>query len=50
MVDGKGGNCKRCLKWGGEGGGAGRSLINLSENILKQGVGKGKSCSWGRKY
>ena len=38
---GWGGGCsERCLKWGG-----GRSLRDLSKNILKQGVGKGKSCS-----
>ena len=30
------------MKWGGEGGG---SLRDLSKNILKQEVGKGKSCS-----
>ena len=33
---------ERCLKWGGGG-----SLRDFSKNILKQGVGKGKSCSWG---
>ena len=37
-----GGSSERCLKWGGGGGG---SLRDLSKNILKQGVGKGKSCS-----
>ena len=37
-----GGSSERCLKWGGGGGG---SLKDLSKNILKQGVGKGKSCS-----
>ena len=31
-----------CLKWGGGGGG---SLRDPSKNILKQGVGEGKSCS-----
>ena len=36
------GSSERCLKWGGGGGG---SLRDLSKNILKQGVGKGKSCS-----
>ena len=36
------GSSERCLKWGG---GGGRSLRDLSENILTQGVGKGKSCS-----
>ena len=30
-----------CLKWGGGGG----SLRDLSKNISKQGVGKGKTCS-----
>ena len=35
-----GGSSERCLKWGGGG-----SLKDLSKNILKQGVGKGKSCS-----
>ena len=38
--DGVGGSSERCLKWGGGG-----SLRDLSKNILKQGVGKGKSCS-----
>ena len=33
---------ERCLKWGGGGWG---SLRDLSKNILKKGVGKGKSCS-----
>ena len=42
MVDGVRGNSERCLKWGGGGGG---SLRDLPKNILKQGVGKGKSCS-----
>ena len=42
MVDEEGGSSERCLKWGGRGGG---SLRNLSQNSLKQGVGKGKSCS-----
>ena len=36
---GRGSSSERCLKWGGEGGG---SLRDLSKNILKQGVGKGK--------
>ena len=40
----RGGSSERCLKWGGEGGG---SLRDLSKNILEQGVGKGKSCSYG---
>ena len=39
VVDGVGGTSERCLKWGGGG-----SLRDLSKNILKQGVGKGKSC------
>ena len=40
VVDGVGASSERCLKWGGGG-----SLRDLSKNILKQGVGKGKSCS-----
>ena len=40
VVDGEGGCSERCLKWGGHG-----SLRDLSKNILKQGVGKGKGCS-----
>ena len=40
VVDGEGDSSERCLKWGGGG-----SLRDLSKNILKQGVGKGKSCS-----
>ena len=40
MVDGEGGSSEGCLK-GGWGWG---SLRDLSKNILKQGVGKGKSC------
>ena len=39
MVDGEGGSSERCLKWGG-----GESLRDLSKNILKQEVDKGKSC------
>ena len=39
---GRGGSRDGCLKWGGGGRG---SLRDLSKNILKQGVGKGKSCS-----
>ena len=35
-----GGSSERCLKWGGGG-----SLRRLSKHILKQGVGKGISCS-----
>ena len=41
VVDGEGGSSERCLKWG--------SLRDLSKNILKQGVGKGKSCSKGER-
>ena len=37
-----GGSRDGCLKWGGGGWG---SLRDLSKNILKQRVGKGKSCS-----
>ena len=37
-----GGNNDSCLRWGGGGWG---SLRDLSKNILKQGVGKGKRCS-----
>ena len=40
MVDGEGGSSERCLKCGGGG-----SLRDFSKNILKQGMGKGKSCS-----
>ena len=40
MVDG--GSSEGCLKWGGGGWG---SLRDLSKNVLKQRVGKGKSCS-----
>ena len=35
-----GGSSEGCLKWGGGG-----SLRDLSKNILKQRVDKGKSCS-----
>ena len=42
VVDGVGGSSERCLS-GVVGGGG--SLRDLSKNILKQGVGKGKSCS-----
>ena len=42
MVDREGGSREGCLKWGG---GGEESLRDLSEYILKQGVGKGKSCS-----
>ena len=37
-----GGSSERCTKWCGGGWG---SLRDLSKNILKQGVGKGKICS-----
>ena len=36
----EGGSTEKCLKWGGVGGG---SLRDFSKNILKQGMGKGKS-------
>ena len=39
-MDGEGGSSEGCLKWG-----CGGSLRNLSKNVLKQGVGKGKSCT-----
>ena len=42
VVDGEGGSSEGCLNWGGGGWG---SLRDLSKNILKQGVGKGESCS-----
>ena len=42
VVDGEEGSSERCLKWVV---GAGGSLRDLSKNFLKQGVGKGKSCS-----
>ena len=38
-----GGSSDGCLKWSGGG-----SLRDLSKNIFKQGVGKGKSCSQGK--
>ena len=41
MVDVEGGRSEACLKCGGGRG----SLRDLSKNILKQGVSKGKSCS-----
>ena len=40
VVDREGGSSEGCLKWGGRG-----SLRDLSKNILKHGMGKGKSCS-----
>ena len=39
------GNSERCLNWGGGGGG---SLRDLSKNMLKQEVSKGKSCLKGK--
>ena len=45
MVDGEGGSSEGCLKWCGGVVGGGGSLRDLSKNVLKQGVGKGKSCS-----
>ena len=42
VVDGEGGSSERCLKWGGGGWGV---IKGSFQNILKQGVGKGKSCS-----
>ena len=42
MVVGEGGSSEGCLKWGGWRGGP---LRDISKNILKQGVGEGKSCS-----
>ena len=39
MVGGEGGNSERCLKWGS---GGGRSLRNLSKNILTRGWVKAK--------
>ena len=41
-MDGEGVSSEGCLKWGWWGVG---SLRDLSKNILKQGVGKGKTCS-----
>ena len=41
-MDGEGGSSEGCLKWGD---GHGGSLRDISKNILKQGVGEGKSCS-----
>ena len=38
-MDGEGGSSEGSLKWGG---GGGVSIRDLSKNILKQGVGKGK--------
>ena len=35
-----GGSSESCLKWGG----GGHFKRDLSKNILKHGVGKGKSC------
>ena len=44
-MDGEGGSCERCLKWGGGG-----SLRDFYKNISKQGVGKGKSCLQGEGF
>ena len=44
VVDGEQGSSERCFKWGG---GGGVSLRDLSTNILKLGMDKGKSCSQG---
>ena len=41
VADGDGGSSEGCLKWGGGGG----VIKGSFQNILKQGVGKGKSCS-----
>ena len=38
-----GGSSEGCLKWDGGGWGSSR---DLSKNISKQRVGKGKSCLW----
>ena len=43
FLGGEGGSSEGCLKWSG--GGGWRSIRDLSKNVLKQGVGKGKSCS-----
>ena len=43
-MDGEGGNSEGCLKWGGGGMGV---IKGSFQKHLKQGVGKGKSCSWG---
>ena len=37
-MDGEGDSSEGCLKWGG-------GDWDLSKNILKQGMGKGQSCS-----
>ena len=42
MVDGEGVSNERCLKWGGGGSGV---IKDLSKNMLKQGLDKGKCCS-----
>ena len=44
MVDGEEDRIERCLKWDGEVGGGG-GIKGSFQNILKQGVGKGKTCS-----
>ena len=47
MVDGVGGSSERCLKWGGGEWGV---IKGSFQKHLKQGVGKGKSCSWGEAF
>ena len=48
-MDGEGGSSEGCLNWGAGAGGRGCGVVKESfQNILKQGVGKGKSCSRGR--
>ena len=42
FMGGKGGSSERCLKWGRGGGGV---IKGSFQNVLKQGVGEGKSCS-----
>ena len=42
VMDGERGSSEKCLKWGSRG-----LLRDLSKHILKQGVGKSKSCSLG---
>ena len=42
VVDREGGSSERSLKWGGRGWGV---IKGSFQNILKHGVGKGKSCS-----
>ena len=42
VVDGERGSSERCLKWGG---GVWRVIRDFSKTSLKQGVGKGETCS-----